>query len=937
MKQLLTTILLLVVGTTFAQIKMEGVVKDSIGAPLELANVIAINQETNALESFGITNEEGKYKLNLEKNTAYNIQVSYVGYKTIDEVLNTKEADIKRDFTLKEDNSLDAVELVYEIPVTISGDTITYNADSFKKPTDRKLGDVLKNLPGVEVNDAGEVEVEGKAVSKLMVNGKDFFDGDTKLGTKSIPANAVDKVEVLKNFAEVGQLRGVQDNSDNVALNIKLKKGKENFWFGDITAGGGASGDLNVDGSNGLPSNTILEGSELYLFQPKLFYYSPKYSINFIGDINNIGEVALSRRDIFGFSGGFRAPSANSGTNISLGNNGIGFLAAQNNNALDINTRLAAANFSYSPKKTLDYSGFAIFSSSRVDTQQNSSTVFTDNNIAPDEDTQNQERERSNIGLFKFSTKYKPNFRNQLEYDIQGRASKNSVDQNFISSVTGNTLEAQDETPFSITQSLNYYYTLNEKNIFALSAQYLIQDEDPFYNALLENNALNNDGDPNDPNPDNRPDAFDDTAGGLGLNRTLDNYNISQERRVKTNQLDAKLDYWNVLNDKSNINLTFGVISNQQDFNSDLFQTLGRNFNDPQFNPTPTFNDGLDFNDIEYNFTDLYLGFHYQVKTGIFTLTPGFKLHSYNVNNKQFGEEFDDDFFRVLPDFTARIQLKKSESIRFNYRVQTQFNDVNQFARGLVLNNFNSLFIGNPELENALSHNVSLNYSSFNLFNYTNVFGNITYRKSIDQVQSQTDFSSVVRTRTPFNSNLDNETISAFGSYQRTFNKIRGTLRGNFTYNKFNQLIQGRPSVNENYNQNYTAQIRTNFRTAPNVQLAYNYSIADNNQGGRNTKFFTSAPSIQFDAYIFKSLTFRTNYNYTNFSDEDGTLNTFDFWDATLSYRKNADAKWEYEVKATNLLNTESRTNTGTSAFSVNVTETFIQPRFITFRVRYQL
>jgi len=84
----------------------------------------------------------------------------------------------------------------------------------------------------------------------------------------------------------VGQLSGVRNNQDNVAINIKLKEGKESFWFGNVTAGAGDS-----------PENT------LYVTQPKLFFYSPKYSINFIGDLNNTGEVALSTRDIRGFGG----------------------------------------------------------------------------------------------------------------------------------------------------------------------------------------------------------------------------------------------------------------------------------------------------------------------------------------------------------------------------------------------------------------------------------------------------------------------------------------------------------------------------------------------------------------------------------------------------------------------------------------------------------
>ena len=234
---------------------------------------------------------------------------------TANETLDTKEEDITKDYSLQYDNALDEVELTYEMPVSIKGDTLVYNADSFKDGTERKLEDVLKKLPGVEVNDDGEIEVEGKVVSKVMVDGKDFFDGDTKLATKNIPSNAVDKVQVLKNYSEVNQLRGVTNNQDNIALNIKLKEGKKNFWFGNVTAGSGGSSDD--------------EG--LYLVQPKLFYYSPKYSVNLIGDLNNIGEVAFTRRDYFNFSGGFRLPSRQSGTNINLGNNDLGFLLLQNN------------------------------------------------------------------------------------------------------------------------------------------------------------------------------------------------------------------------------------------------------------------------------------------------------------------------------------------------------------------------------------------------------------------------------------------------------------------------------------------------------------------------------------------------------------------------------------------------------------------------------
>lgn len=903
MKYIFFLATLFVTTISVAQVSFTGVIKDSIGQPLELANIVAINKATNKMDAYAITNDKGKFKLSLEANSTYNVQVSYIGMKTKTEEISTQENSLVKDFSLFEDSALDEVELTYEMPVTISGDTLIYNADSFKSGTERKLEDVLKKLPGVEVNDDGEIEVEGKKVGKVMVEGKDFFDGDSKLATKNIPADAVDKVQVLKNYSEVGQLGGVTNNQDNIAINIKLKEGKKNFWFGTVTAGAG-----------------VATNQDLYLAQPKLFYYSPTYSINFIGDLNNIGETAFSRRDFFNFSGGFQQPSTKSGTNINLGGNDLGFLQLQNNRAKDINNKFGALNFSYAPKKTLDLGGFVIFSSSRIDLQENSSKIYTDDNLGiPNEQTQSLTEQKSDLGMVKLSAKYKPNASNQLDYDIIGKLSNETQNQNFASSVIGDLDQIESNNPYSIKQSLNYYYTLNEKNIFAFEGQHLLSKEDPFYNAFIEQNA-----------------TYANTGTALGFDPNQNGYDIAQEKEVKSNQLDVKVDYWNILNKKSDINFTLGTIQSVQDFNSNLFQNLDSGETN---NSTPSINDGLDFNDVNYVFSDVYLGFHYRLKTGKFTFTPGFSAHAYAATNTQFNEEYRQTFTRVLPDFNMRLQLKNSEQLIFNYRTQTNFTDVSQLARGLVLNNYNSLNAGNPELENSLSHNLNLTYFSFNMFNYTNVTANINYNKSIDNIRNQSLFEpgSVVSIGAPFNSNFADETVTAFGRFERAFGKLRASANGTFNYSKFNQFINTRRTVNENYTQNYRVGLRSNFREAPNFNVSYNYTINDNDQGSTRSKFYTHAPSVEFDALILKSFTFKTDYTYNDFRNSETSINTFDFWNASLAYRKDQDSKWEYEVKATNLLNTKSQNNTSNNALFVSSTEYFIQPRFVTFRVIYSL
>ncbi len=202
----------LFIGVTQAQnVRVEGVVQDTLGKPLEMANVMAINQETKGMDGYGITNDKGRFQLNLKANSKYTIKVSYIGFQAYETTIETNTEDVQRRITLKEGGfALEGVEVVQEMPVSIKGDTIIYNADSFKTGTEQKLEDILKRLPGVDVNADGEIEVEGKRVTQLLVDGKKFFEGDTKLGSKNIPSDAVDKVQVLRNFTEVSQLRGLE-------------------------------------------------------------------------------------------------------------------------------------------------------------------------------------------------------------------------------------------------------------------------------------------------------------------------------------------------------------------------------------------------------------------------------------------------------------------------------------------------------------------------------------------------------------------------------------------------------------------------------------------------------------------------------------------------------------------------------------------------------
>ena len=903
MKKYLVAVILLIAGVSFAQVKVTGIVKDSIGNPLEMANVIALNKQTNALDSYAFTDSKGRYKLTLKANTTYTIKASYIGNKTSDVLLITKEIAIVRDIVLMPDCTLDEVDITYKIPISIKGDTLVYDADSFKVGTEKKLGDVLKRLPGVEVNADGEIEVEGKKVGKVMVEGKDFFDGDSKIATQNIPANAIDKVEILKNFSEVGQLKGVQDNSDNLAINIRLKEGKKNFWFGEITAGIG--------------------GDSRYIAHPKLFYYNPKYSVNIITDMNNIGKVPFTRRDYFRFTGGFR-PGGSNGTSFNVASSDIGFLSLQNNRAKDIEAKFAAANFSYSPKKTWDLSGFAIYSGTNTDLEQKSTRNYFNN--GSDETTTSNTRQESNLALFKLSSSYKPNVNNHFDYDVFAKISDQKEDQKFTSSqITGDILQRQSQNPFSFNQNLNYYYTLNERNIFALSSQHLYQDEDPFYNAKLQELSFAN-------------------LLSLTSPSTGDSYDVSQNKRVKTNKFDARLDYYYVINSKSNINIKLGTTLSSQKFNSNIFETLSGN------ESAITSPDTM--NDVEYTFTDLYAGFNYKFITGIFTFDQGLTLHSYNAKNTQFGSAVSDNFSEFLPNASIKLQLKKSETLRLGYRKTVSFTDINRVAEGYVFNNYNRLYSGNRNLESAYSHNVNLNYFSFNMFNYTNVFASVNYNKRINSVTGNILPVGIDQISTSINSIFPNESLSGSANLQKTIGKFKGTIGGRLSLSRsISSIASFRDTDNDpntptvevrtdRESKSYTKSLRTgissNFRSAPNFDVGYNVTINDYNQGGNISKFTTHSPYLNLDILFLKNFTFTSRYTYNNYKDEVKTINNYSFLDLDLTYQKK-DSKWEYSLEMTNAFNTTSINRDNTNAIFTSTSSYIIQPRYTVFSIKYNL
>ncbi|WP_124979166.1 carboxypeptidase regulatory-like domain-containing protein [Nonlabens xiamenensis] len=879
-------------------VKITGVVVDSTGMPLQMANVIAYQKDNN-LGAFGITNVNGKYQLqNLKKDSTYVIKVSFLGLKPVEDTIKNIQQDLVKNYVMVDGpDELDAVNIVYDMPVSIKGDTIVYNSDSFTNGTERKLGDVLNKLPGMEVNEDGDIQVEGKTVEKVMVDGKDFFEGDSRLATKNIPADAVGKVEVLKNYNNVSQLKGLGNDEDRIAINIRLKEGKKNFWFGEITGALG-QGDEDIR----------------YQAKPKAFYYSPNVSINILTDFNNLGIQSFTFRDYIRFTGFRRGNTRASGSSIDIGAGAGGLLNLQANRAKEIESKFGAFNGAWTVNKKLSIDAFAIFSSVDTDQETIASRTFIDTGVV--ENTTDRSFQRNQIGLFKLGGDYKPNNDFSLEYNGQLNLSDVSQFNDFTSSRQGiveDIDQRESQKPVTFDQSLNAYWTQSEKNIFAFEGRLIDAEEDPFYNAIRDQRNTA------DPEPFN---------GALGLT-PADPYNINQQELVESFKLDAKVDYWRILNKKSNINFSLGSSFIDQDYNTGIFQILDDGSRDDleedQFN-----------NDVNYRFTDLFAALHYKFITGKFTITPGVTAHRFTTRDEQLGTENKLEFEKLLPDFNLRFSLRSSENINLDYRRTVTFTDVENYALGTIFGNYNFLNSGNNQLSGSENDRVSLNYFNFNMFNYTNISAGITYTRQRDAIQSTTLIDGINQISSVINSPFANESATGFGRYSREFGKIRASVNANLSWSTFNNIINGVTQESENINHGYGISARSNYKDGVNFDLGYNIGFNNSDNGGRTNNATTQTISVDADWQINKAWFLKAEYDLNLFETNAGVDNNFDFLEAALYYQK-PESSWEFKLAATNILNTEALNRNSFGQIATSTSFYTVQPRYVYLQIMYDL
>jgi len=890
-------LLLMVVALTLStevygqKVTYVGDVTDSTGYPLQFANVMAMDTVKNTIASFGVTNENGGFKLFLEDGKPYRLKVSFIGFLPFEAMITASDnADLPLLIRLQNSSTqLGDVEVVSEMPVLIQGDTITYKTDAFIKGNERKLGDVLEELPGFEVNDDGQVSVQGKQVGKLLVDGKEAFGGDTKLMTQNLPANVVDKVQVLQNFNDVAPLGGV-NQSNQTALNILLKEDKKNILFGDATLGAGPE--------------------DRYLGHLNGFYYNEKTSLNLIGGANNIGQLTFTMSDYFRFSGGFANLARSVGSNIRTGSEGLGFPTAERNNAQDLSNELGAFSYNFTPGRKWSISGFAIGSS--VDNtlgsvSQRSYVLQTGDN---QELLTSSTNVRSNAGLFKLGAKFIPNPNLQLDYEGMLRVSdsENTTIRDSEFRGTNNIIGGvNSQQPWSIKNQLRGFYAKGDRDVFSLEATYEHKFQDPLFDLSTTE----------------RPFASLITLAN-------DNpYNILQFKEITTDRQEAVLNYYRILNKTNHINFKVGNVYTSQRLTSNLSQRLAQGnvvLNDPALG-----------NDVDFQFEDYYAGITYKTKMGRLTFSPSLNLHYYNIQNRQLGQSEGFDKTLLLPSALFNYSIGSGHSLIVNYSAQAEFTDVENLSRGLIVRNYNSLFGGNPALKNSFYHNVAVNYMNYNMYSFFSIFGGLNYSKRFDAISNIIQFSGLERVNSPINIDLANETFSGNIRADKRFNGFSINGSGRITRSLSNNFISDIPNENVSLQQTYELSLDTRLFKALNLEIGYEKIF--NNYEGNNaeSEFQNDRPFVDLDVSFLNGFRFDLTYEYNNYRNVlNGVTSNFAILDAELTYRMDK-TKWEFKAQGMNLLNTTGVRRDSFSESLISTYEYFIQKRYWLFSVMYDL
>lgn len=857
-------------------VALSGSLIDSEGEPLIEATVKLLSARDSQFVKGTTTNFDGVFKMAQIKPGRYILTASYIGYEPLDTTLRLgRTANVKLKPILMRSSSIMLKEAVVhgvKTPIKVMEDTVEYNADSYHTQPNAVVEDLLKRLPGVEVGTDGAITANGKTVSKILIDGKEFFSDDPQVASKNLPANMIEKLQVVDRKSDMARLTGVDDGEDETVINLTFKRGMNQGWFGTAETGYGTD-DRYMASFN---VNRFWNGNQVTL----------------LGNFNNTNQL------------GFTDSNGNRFRRFG-GNNGI-----TESHALGL-------NFNVGKEDIIRIGGDVMWSNTdrKSITRQEREYLFSDYSTFAK--INKYSRDRGNNFRGDFRVLWKPDSFNTLEvrpnFSLNFNKSRSTENTDYFNrhhehashNATGSNSDG-DSYEFGGRIIYSHSFKNHRGRSFSLSSNYrysnVIENESSFsdFIRLLEDD------------PDNEMDIPD----------KLDQYN---DNKTWSNQIMGQFTWTEPLGDVSNGNyLTFSYRANYRWNNADkLVYNLPDDY-DLGIYPPVTIGPGGSYIPVEPDpkYSNRYRNnyFNQQIRAGYRKVTKNANLEvglalvpqmSKSIFLDNADKNIDRWVWNYAPFLRYRYKFSKQSSIQVNYRGQSSQPSMTQLQPVLDISNPTNQIQGNPNLDPSFNHNLMVRYQNFNMESQRSVMLMANIQMTQNAIISATQMyengsrlTSYMNVNGVWNGRLMNMFSMPFRNKKWSFsNHIFTNASRTIGYNNNQKNASLTFMVSENPGitfrpDNFELELRPRYSlqtTHNTVQVQGNQTV--HSYGGR------------FDGSYYTSwgLTLQTDINYSATSGYAAGYNTRTWlWNATLSQQFLKSKSLTLAVKVFDLLNQRS-------------------------------
>lgn len=854
---------------------IKGSIKDSIAnRVLSAATISLVYAKDSSLVSFNRTNESGEFVFKNIKSDNYLISVSYVGYqpKWVAVGASTTPIIDMGVLYMNDVNNMSTVTVTARRPpVVISGDSIEFNSENFKTAPNAVVEDLLKKMPGMEVDKSGGITVNGKTVTKVFVNGKEFFTGDPKMATKNLPADAVDKIQVYDRKSDQAMFTGIDDGSEETAINIKLKKDRNRSTFGKLNGGAGTPSIFDAQGNINVINN------------------EEQFSV--IGGANNTNRQNFSNRNIVNFSGGSGGrPGAGGGAVVSFGGGGSGETDA---NAQGIaETYSIGGNYSnlLNSKKTEFNANLSINDVER----NNISSSFTQN-LTPGNEfnrisnansiAKNKQQNFGSTIDHKVSDNFSFRFTPSLGWQQTDNYSEDST-QTYL--LNGNLLNSNTTIASSASDAVNAASTLLLRKKFAKKGRTMSSTITQSFNRSNSTGSQ-------------FTEQLFYTNNNLINDSILDQQNI---RKGENTSYSANLIYTEPLGKKSLL-----------EFNTYLSKSIGSSsrkiFDRNEITDTYDLLNTRLTNEFNSEYTYSGGGMSFRSNQKKYSFATGLSLQNAVLNGENISAKtrISQSFQDLLPNANFRYNFSQTKNLNIDYRTSTNQPSITQLQPVLDQSNINRQVIGNPDLKRSYVHNLNLRFFSSKILAGKSFFSTLNASTTNNSI---VNYDSVLPNRT-----ILSKPVNVDGSY-----RINGSVNYGFGIKKLKSRLNFGLNAGINNNISYAnGLLNTIVTKSTGPSMTYSYildDVIDINLTARysfsntsneinptlNTNFLTKVFGADMTNYLPFNIVLNQSLNYAiNTGRAEGFNTSVPIWNASFSkfFMKNKRA--ELKMSAFDLLN----------------------------------